>query len=160
DFHGAKLRISRGMGGIFEEYGATINVISPTETVAALKSGTIDVVALAYPWAFTSFKIHEASRYITDTISLATSLCVVGVSAKAWEALRARMQELILGLRRPAVDRYEALYAEEDAAAIAVFKQRGMEFVPFSAADRARLVAKAIKYWQAWVDEREKQDLK
>ena len=32
--------------------------------------------------------------------------------------------------------------------------------MPFSVADRARLVAKAVKVWQAWVEEREKQGLK
>jgi TRAP-type C4-dicarboxylate transport system substrate-binding protein len=82
------------------------------------------------------------------------------VSHKAWNALPARMQETLLGLRAPAVAQYEALYAREDAVHIAAFKERGLEFVQFGAADRARLLAKTVKIWQAWVEEREKQGLR
>ena len=66
----------------------------------------------------------------------------------------------MLSLREPAVAQYEGIYAREDAVSIEAFKKQGLEFVPFNQGDRARLVAKAIKVWQGWVDEREKQGLK
>jgi TRAP-type C4-dicarboxylate transport system substrate-binding protein len=160
DLQGARVRISAEMGKVLEEYGATISVIPSTESAAALKSGALDLVALPYPYAFATFRVHEAARYVTDRISLGAPLCFLGVGQKAWEALPVKVQDVVLGLRQPAVARYEHAYVHDDAAQIALFRAKGIEFVPFSVADRARLVAKAVKVWQAWVEEREKQGLK
>jgi TRAP-type C4-dicarboxylate transport system substrate-binding protein len=160
DLQGAKIRISVETGKILEEYGATIHPMPADEVLAALKSGTIDTVASSYPLTFLAFRVHEASKYVTEKISLGTQLCYLGVSQKAWDALPAHVQTVMLSLRQPAVARYEESYAREDATTIATFRQKGIEFVSFNPADRARLVAKAIKYWQAWVEEREKQGLK
>jgi TRAP-type C4-dicarboxylate transport system substrate-binding protein len=160
DLRGARVRISAEMGKVLEEFGATIRLMSGPESLAALKNGSLDVVASPYPSTHASFKIHEGSKHVTEKISLGTQLCYFGVSHKAWDALPVKVQEVMLGLRQPAVARYAEIYARDDAAHIAMFKQRGMEFVSFNPVDRARLVAKAIKYWQAWIDAREKQGLK
>ncbi len=160
DLRGAKIRISAEMGKIFEEFGATTLHMSGPEAYGALKGGTLDAYATSYPVTFASYKLHEVSKYVTDRISLGAQLCYFGVSLKAWDALPAKTRQVMQSLRQPAVEKYEEIYAREDAATIAAFKQRGLEFVPFSTTDRARLVAKAIKYWQAWIDEREKQGLK
>jgi hypothetical protein len=66
----------------------------------------------------------------------------------------------MLELREPLLQRFEDLYARENATTAAAMKQQGVEYIPFSAIDRTRLVAKAIKVWQAWVEEKEKQGLK
>ena len=160
DFRGAKVRIAPEAGKSLEEFGATIRMLSGPESAAALKSGALDVAAFPYTTGFAAFKIHETAKYVTDKISLGTQLCYLGVSHKAWEALPAPTQKVLLGLRQPAVSQYEEIYAREDARHIVGFKQRGLEYVTFSSADRARLLAKTIKVWQAWVDEREKQGLK
>jgi TRAP-type C4-dicarboxylate transport system substrate-binding protein len=160
DFRGAKVRAGGEMGKILQEYGATISFLSSVESVAALKSGAVDVVASSYPMAFASYKVQDVSKYVTDKISLGAQLCYFGVSQRAWDALPAKVQALTLGLRQPAMAKYEEIYAREDAPNIAAFQQKGLEFVAFGTADRARLVAKAIKYWQIWIQEREKQGLK
>ena len=160
DFKGARVRISPEMGKVLEEYGAAVSALPVSEIHAAMKGGVVDVAALPYPYGFHQFRIHEVARYVTDKISLGTPFCYFGVSNKAWEALPARVQALMLELRAPAVARYEEIYAREDAQFIATFKERGLEFVPFSVPDRARLLAKTVKVWQAWVEEREKQGLK
>jgi len=160
DFRGAKIRIPPEAGKSLEEFGATIHMLSGPQSAAGLKSGALDIAAFPYTTGFAAFKVHEAAKYVTDKISLGTQLCYLGVSHRAWEALAAPTQKALLGLRQPAVSQYEEIYAREDARNVAAFKQRGLEFVTFSAADRARLLAKTIKVWQAWVDEREKQGLK
>jgi TRAP-type C4-dicarboxylate transport system substrate-binding protein len=160
DFKGAKVRIGPEMGKILAEYGAETSLLSSTDAVAALKSGSIDIIASSYPVTFASYKVHEASKYVTDKISLGAQLCYFGVSQKAWDALPAKTQELMLGLRQPAMARYEEIYARENEPNIAEFRKKGLEFVSFSAADRARLVAKAIKHWQNWIEAREKQGLR
>lgn len=160
DLRGAKVRISAEIGKIFEEYGATTRLVSGNEAAAALKSGALDAYSTAYPVTFAAHRVHEVSRYVTDNISLGSQLCYFGVSRKAWDALPAAIQQVMLGLRPLAVAKYAEIYAREDAATIALFKKQGLEFVSFNATDRARLVARSIKVWQAWVDEREKQGLK
>jgi TRAP-type C4-dicarboxylate transport system substrate-binding protein len=160
DLKGAKVRISGEMGKILQEYGAIPSIISSIDSAAALKDGSLDLVALPYPYAFAAFKVHESSKYVTEKISLGGPLCYVGASQKAWDALPAGVQKVMLGLREPMVARYADAYAPGDAANIASFKERGLEFVAFNPADRARLVAKAIKVWQGWVEEREKQGLR
>jgi TRAP-type C4-dicarboxylate transport system substrate-binding protein len=159
DFGGSKVRIAPEMGKILEEYGATLQSMPVPDSLAAMKSGTIDVIVLP-PFAFVAYNIPDVARYMTENISLGSPLCYLAVSQKAWDALPARVQEVMLGLRQPTVAQYEALFAQEDAGNIAAFKQKGVELVAFSAVDRIRLVAKAIKYWQIWVDEREKRGLK
>jgi len=160
DLKGAKVRISGAMGKILEEYGATISTIPSVDSAAALRAGTLDLVGLPYPYAFAAFKVHEASKYVTEKISLGGPLCYLGVSQKAWDALPAGTQKVMLGLRPQTVARYAEAYGPDDAANIAAFKEKGLEFVTFNPADRARLVARAIKVWQGWVEERDRQGLK
>jgi TRAP-type C4-dicarboxylate transport system substrate-binding protein len=159
DFKGAKVRISPEMGRVLGEYGAQVIKTSTAEAAGALKDGKLDLVALPYPYAFVTNKVDEVSKYVTDSISLGSPLCYVGVSQKSWDALPPAVKKVMLELREPAVDRYAEAYAVDDAAHIASFKSRGLEFVPFNAADRTRLVAKSIKVWNAWIEEREKEGL-
>jgi TRAP-type C4-dicarboxylate transport system substrate-binding protein len=160
DFKGAKVRISGAMGKILEEYGAIVSVVPSVESAAALKAGTLDLVALPYPYAFAAFKVDETSKYVTEKISLGGPLCYLGVNQRAWDALPAATQKVMLGLRSQTVARYEDAYAPDDAANIAAFKKKGLEFVNFNPVDRARLVARSIKTWQSWVEERDRQGLK
>ena len=133
--------------------------MSIPDSVAALKNGEIDTIALP-AFAFAAYNVQDSAKYVTDKISLGSPFCFLAASQKAWDALPAGVQKTMLAQREPAIAQFEDIYAREDAATTAAFKQKGLEFVSFSAADRARLVAKAIKYWQAWIEEREKQGLK
>jgi TRAP-type C4-dicarboxylate transport system substrate-binding protein len=159
DFQGAKVRISPEMGKILGEYGAQVIVTSTSDAAAALKDGKLDLVALPYPYAFATYKVDDASKFVTDKISLGGPLCYMGASQKSWDALPAKVKQVMLGLRQPALARYEQTYAADDVTQIASFKTKGLEFVPFNSADRTRLVAKAIKIWNTWIEDREKQGL-
>jgi len=159
DFQGSRIRIGGEMGRVLTDYGAQISTIPATEAAAGVKDGKIDLVALPYPYAFAAYKIEDVSKYVTDKISLGAPLCYLGANHKSWEALPPAVKKVMLELRPLAVARFEQAYAAEDAGNVARFKSRGLEFVEFSAADRARLVAKAIKIWNAWIEEREKQGL-
>ena len=159
DLQGAKVRISGEMGRILGEYGALPSVIASTESAAALKAGKLDLVALPYSYSFATFKIDDASKYVTDRISLGAPLCFVGASRKSWDALPPSTRKAMTEAREQILGHYEDAYSSEDAANVAAFKSKGLEFVAFRPVDRARLVARAIKVWQAWVEERERQGL-
>jgi TRAP-type C4-dicarboxylate transport system substrate-binding protein len=159
DFQGAKVRISPEMGRILGEYGAQVISTSTAEAAGKLKEGKLDLVALPYPYAFATYKVDDASKYVTDKISLGSPLCYMGASQKSWDALPANVKKVMLELREPALARYEQAYAADDATTIAAFKSKGLEFVSFNPADRTRLVAKAIKIWNAWIEAREKEGL-
>jgi TRAP-type C4-dicarboxylate transport system substrate-binding protein len=159
DLQGARVRISGEMGKILAEYGAQPSVIASTESAAALKAGKLDLVALPYTYSFVTFKVDDASKYVTDKISLGAPLCYVGVSRKSWDALPAATRKAMSEVREHLLTHYEDAYSAEDAANVAAFKSKGLEFVAFKPVDRARLVARAIKVWQAWVDERQQKGL-
>ena len=160
DLKGAKIRMSGDMGRILAEYGAEVTIFPASESPAALKSGKIELVALPYPSSFTSYKVDDASRYATENISLGAAFCYLAVNLKSWEALPADVRKVMLDLREPIIKRYPEAYGPENAAAFAAFKAKGVELVKFNPVDRARLVARSIKAWDAWIDEREKQGLK
>jgi TRAP-type C4-dicarboxylate transport system substrate-binding protein len=160
DLKGAKIRMSGDMGRILAAYGAQVMTFPASESMAALKSGKIDLVSLPYPSTFTAYKVQDASKYATENISLGAALCYLAVNIKSWDALPADVRKVMLDLREPLINRYPEAYGIEDAAAFADLKAKGVELVKFNSVDRARLVARAIKTWGAWVDEREKQGLK
>jgi len=160
DLKGLRVRISPEAGKSLQEFGSLVQVMSPAEALAGLKSGSLDAAAFPYPVSFGMFNLHKVTRYATDDISLGIQLCYLGVSQRAWAALPANVQKVMLGAREGALAQYEALYAREDEATITAFKQEGLQFVSFNKTDRARLIAKTIKHWQAWVEEREKQGLR
>jgi TRAP-type C4-dicarboxylate transport system substrate-binding protein len=160
DFRGAKVRVFPEMGKVLEEYGASVYKMSPFDTFAAMKSGQVDVVALPYPYSFATYKIDDAAKYVTDNISLGVLFCYLAANQKSWDALPAKTQQIMLDLRQPAVAQYDGIFASEDARTIAAFKQKGLEYTSFNPTDRARLLARVIKVWQAWVVERNNQGLK
>jgi TRAP-type C4-dicarboxylate transport system substrate-binding protein len=160
DLKGAKIRMSGDMGRILAEYGAEVMTFPASESVAAMKSGKIELVSLPYPSTFAAYKLQDSSKYATENISLGAALCYLAVNVKSWEALPADVRKVMLDLREPLIARYPEAYAPEDAAAFAEFKAKGIELVKFNPVDRARLVARAIKAWDAWIDERQKQGLK
>jgi TRAP-type C4-dicarboxylate transport system substrate-binding protein len=160
DFRGAKIRMSGEMGRILAAYGAEVVNFPAPESAAAIRSGRVELVALPYPSTLAAYKVHEVSRYVTEKISLGAALCFLGVNARSWDALPADVRRTMLELREPMVARYAEAYGAEDAPDIAAFRSKGLEFVTFNPVDRARLVARAIKVWDAWIDEREKRGLK
>jgi TRAP-type C4-dicarboxylate transport system substrate-binding protein len=159
DLQGAKVRISPEAGAVLGAYGAQVIKTSTAEAAQALKDGKLDLVALPYPYAFVTYKVDDVSKYVTDNISLGSPLCYIGVSEKSWEALPPAVKKVMSELREPAVAKYEQAYAADDAAQIAKFKEKGLEFVAFNPADRTRLVAKSIKVWNSWIEDREKEGL-
>jgi TRAP-type C4-dicarboxylate transport system substrate-binding protein len=160
DLKGARVRITPESGKILEEYGATSKMMSGAQGAAALKTGELDTVSFSDAGGFAGLNVEQTAKYLTDNISLGTQLCFIGVSVKAWDALPAKTQKIVLDLRQPALAQMEKLHAQETEVQYAIFKKAGIEFVQLGSTDRARLVARAVKVWNAWVEEREKQGLK
>lgn len=160
DFKGARVRITPEAGKILEEYGATTKMMPGAQGAAALKTGELDTVSFSDAAAFMGLNVEQTAKYLTSNISLGTQLCFIGVSVKAWDALPAKTQKIMLELREPALAQMEKLHAQETEAQYAIFKKAGIEFVQLGSTDRARLVARAVKVWNAWVEERDKRGLK
>jgi TRAP-type C4-dicarboxylate transport system substrate-binding protein len=159
DFKGARVRAIPEMAKVLVDYGAIILEMPVADALPIMKSGGLDAIVLP-TYAFYSYGVHETAKYLTDKISLGAQFCYLGASQKAWDALPGPLQKAVLDLRQPLLARFDEHYARENAATTAAMQQKGVELVAFSQTDRARLIAKAIKYWQAWVEEREKQGLK
>lgn len=159
DFKGAKVRATRQMGQVLEEYGATTVAVPATAAFSGLQKGDIDVVALPYARTFIEFKVYEASKYYTPDIALGTLPCFTAISVQAWNKISKKNRAIIKDIRSKFLDEVEADTAEDNKAAEAIFKERGIEFVSFPKTERARLLAKSAKYWNLWVEAREKAGL-
>jgi hypothetical protein len=66
----------------------------------------------------------------------------------------------MLELREGAIQQYVQVYGAADEKNYGEFRQRGIEIINFPTAERAKLAANAQKYWQAWVEDKQKKGLK
>lgn len=71
-----------------------------------------------------------------------------------------QVKKLMLDLREPALAEFAKAYRAADQKNCAEFKAKGIEIIDFPAAERAKLVASADKYWKAWAEDMQKRGLK
>ncbi len=160
DFKGLRIRVSGEMAKVLEDYGAVKSLVPAPEVFPSLERGVIDAATFPSTYAFFSYRLHEISKYFIDKISLGTQPCFFGVSQTAWNKLSPQQQKIMLDLREPGLQEAAKAYKAADDKNYALMKERGMEIIQFPAAERAKLVAGAKKYWDAWDDEMQKRGVK
>ncbi len=149
DFKGLRIRAGGLQGSVLTDFGAVITMIHPSEVYQALEKGQID--HLTYPWtyAFGAYKLYEVSKYATIGLALGPGACISAVTLDAWKKLPQYLKDYMPEVRRIATEELFKAYAKADAKFIPIFRKR-VEIVPFPAAERQKLVARAKPYWAAW----------
>jgi len=160
DFKGVRIRVSGLMAQVLEEYGAVKSLVPAPEVFPSLERGVVDAVTFPATYTFVSYRIHEISKYFIDKISLGTQPCFYGVSQSAWNKLSPQHQKLMLDLREGTLAEFVRAYSTADEKNYDEFKARGIEIINFPAAERAKLLANAEKFWKAWVEDMQKKGLK
>lgn len=160
DFNGARIRVSGEMAKVLEAYGAVKSLVPAPEVFPSLERGVIDAATFPGTYAFASYRLHEISKYYIDKISLGSQPCFYAVSETAWNKLSKDQQKLMLDLREGALAEFARAYKAADDKNYDAFRAKGVEVVNFPAAERAKLVSNAGKFWQAWVDDMQKRGLK
>jgi TRAP-type C4-dicarboxylate transport system substrate-binding protein len=159
DLKGVRIRVSGEMARVLEDYGAVKSLVPAPETYTSLERGVVDMVTLPATYAFTSYRLHEISKYFIDKISLGSQPCFWGVSETAWSRLSPGHQRLLLDLREPAIEAAIHAYRAADDKNYSDWRARGVEIIDFPASERAKLAANAGKHWQAWIEDKEKKGL-
>jgi TRAP-type C4-dicarboxylate transport system substrate-binding protein len=159
DLKGVRIRVSGEMARVLEDYGAVKSLVPAPETYTSLERGVVDMVTFPATYAFTSYRLHEISKYFIDKISLGSQPCFWGVAESAWSKLSPAHQKLMTDLREPSVQAAIAAYTAADEKNYTDWKARGVEIINFPAAERAKLAANAGKHWQEWVEDKEKKGL-
>jgi TRAP-type C4-dicarboxylate transport system substrate-binding protein len=160
DFKGLRIRVSGEMAKVLEDYGAVKSLVPAPEVFPSLERGVIDAATFPSTYAFFSYRLHEISKYFIDKISLGTQPCFFAVGLPAWNKLSPHQQKIMLDLREGAVLEAAKAYKAADDKNYALMKERGMEIINFPPAERAKLVANARKYWDAWDDNMQKRGIK
>lgn len=159
DLKGVRIRVSGEMAKVLEDFGAVKSLVPAPETYTSLERGVVDMITFPGTYGFSSYRLHEISKYYIDKISLGTQPCFWGVTEAAWGKLSPRHQKLMLDLREPAVRAAMQAFAAADEKDYPEFKARGIEVINFPPAERAKLAANAGKHWQEWVADKEKRGI-
>ena len=160
DFKGLRIRVSGEMAKVVEEYGAVKSLVPAPEVFPSLERGVVDAATFPGTYAFVSYRLHEISKYYIDRISLGSQPCFFGVSQSAWNKLSPQHQKIMLDLMEGALAEFAKAYRTADEKNYAEFKAKGVEVIDFPAAERAKLVANAEKFWKAWVEDMQKKGLR
>ncbi|HEU5321148.1 MAG TPA: C4-dicarboxylate TRAP transporter substrate-binding protein [Methylomirabilota bacterium] len=159
DLKGVRIRVSGEMARVLEDHGAVKSLVPAPETYTSLERGVVDMITFPATYAFTSYRLHEISKYFIDKISLGSQPCFWGVNETAWSKLSPAHQKLLVELREPAIQAGIQAFAAADEKNYGDWKARGIEIINFPPAERAKLAANAGKHWQEWVQDREKRGL-
>ncbi len=160
DFKGLRIRISGEMGRVLDDFGAVKSLVPAPEVYPSLERGVVDAVAFPATYAFFSYRIHEIAKFFIDGISLGSQPCFYGVNQAAWDRLSPEHQRVMLDLREGVIQQFHDVYAADDAKNYDLFKQKGIETITFPAAERAKLVANAERFWKAWTEDMQKKGLR
>jgi TRAP-type C4-dicarboxylate transport system substrate-binding protein len=159
DLKGVRIRVSGEMARVLEDYGAVKSLVPAPETYTSLERGIVDMITFPATYAFTSYRLHEISKYFIDKISLGSQPCFWGVSETAWSRLSSGHQSLLLELRGPSIEAGIQAYRAADEKNYSDWRARGIEIIDFPASERAKLAANAGKHWQEWIQDKEKKGL-
>lgn len=158
DFKGVRVRIGGDIAKVLRKFGAVPTMVPAPQTYEALSRGTVDLVGLAYTFAYGSFKIHEVSKYMNIPMTLGVVCGPVVASKTAYDALPKEFKKIhrVWYDQSPYV--YAAEYAKVDRKWESIFKKK-LQYIQFPASERAKLVARAQPVYDAWVAEMEKKRL-
>jgi TRAP-type C4-dicarboxylate transport system substrate-binding protein len=161
DLKGQRIRVGGKTGELFREFGAVPTMMPAPEIYEALSKGILDQSYLA-PASHYGYNIHEVSDYFTYKIGAGSGMLWALVANKdSWEALPEDIKEIHKKLAKELM--LERLPREMEnfinGTIFPAWKKKGIEFIEFSAEDRAKLIEKAKPMWNEWAAELEKQGL-
>lgn len=158
DLRGLRIRMGGEIGKVLEEFGAVPTLVPAPEVYEALQRGTIDAVGFPWTYSYGAYKTYEVSKYVSLPISLGTMNCYYLANKDAWEALPEEFKNYHREWYNKSAEIWAAEFKKADDKWIPIFKEK-LEFIDFPKSERDKLVAKAEKYYEKWVQDREKEGL-
>ena len=150
DFKGVKVRLSGPNALLLKEFfGAIPTMVTAPEAYEAVDRGMIDVFGLPYTYALGAYRVYEVSKYTTEGLAMGGVSVLMLASIDAWDKLPKKLQDMLPEIRRKNDASLIAAYAKADKKWRPIF-DKALEIVPFPAAERAKIEAKAAGVWKKW----------
>lgn len=152
DWQGLRLNASGGHANLMEAVGAIPTTVPAPDLYTTMERGAVDGIVYPYTYAFTAYRFHEISEWVTDHWNLGTVECAVAANTDAYNALPEQYKTL-LDEAIPAAYAYQIeKYAEIDADSEIQFAERGLKRIEITDEIRAALVAAVEPSWAEWVE--------
>ncbi len=160
DWKGMRVRALGGLGDAMKLLGAVPTSVSAPEVYTGLERGTFQAASFPFAYSFTSYKLHEVSKWYTLGMHLGIVHNSLNLNIKAWEALPAEYKKILEEARDEAYKLQREAYVEADKKSIPLFEKRKLEVVKISPEMRQKLISTAGKpVWDKWVADTEAKSL-
>ncbi len=138
DLQGMKIRGTGLSAGIVTALGATAVGMPQPETYDALQKGVVDGTFCPIE-TLKGWKQGEVIASVTDTKAIGyTTAMFVAMNQKAWDALPADLQQMIVDVSAEFVDKHGQAWNQADEEGLAYVKELGREILSLSAEEEAR----------------------
>lgn len=152
DWKGMRVRALGGLGDAMKLLGAVPTSVSAPETYSALERGMFQAASFPFAYSFTSYRLHEVSKWYTLGMHLGIIHNSINLSIDAWNKLPADYKKIMEDTRLEAYRLQAEAYEEADKKSIPLFDKRKLEAIKITPEMRASLVAAAGKpVWDQWV---------
>lgn len=152
DWKGMRVRALGGLGDAMKLLGAVPTSVSAPETYTGLERGTFQAASFPFAYSFTSYKLHEVSKWYTLGMHLGIVHNSLNLNIKAWEALPAEYKKILEDAKAEAYKLQREAYDEADKKSIPLFEKRKLEVVKVTPEMREKLINTAGKpVWEKWV---------
>lgn len=153
DWEGKRLNASGGHAELVGAIGAIASTVPAPDLYSSLERGAVDGIVYPYTYAFTAYRFHELSNWVTDHWNLGTVQCNIAANTDAYNSLPDQYKALLTEAI-PAAYAYQIeKYAEIDKASEEEFAKRNLTRIPLTDEISAALKAAVAPSWQKWVDE-------
>jgi TRAP-type C4-dicarboxylate transport system substrate-binding protein len=154
DWKGMRVRALGGLGDAMKMLGGVPTSVSAPEVYTALERGVFQAASFPFAYSFTSYRLHEVSKWYTLGMHLGIVHNSLNVNIDAWNKLPAEYRKILEDVREEAYAKQRAAYEEADRKAFPLFERRKLEVVKITAEMREKLVAIAGRpVWEKWVAE-------
>ncbi len=151
DLHNMKIRGTGLSAGIATALGATAVGMPQPETYDALQKGVVEGTFCPIE-TLKGWKQGEVIEFITDTKAIGyTTAMFVAMNRKAWDALPADLQQVVLDVSAEFVDRHGEAWNQADEEGLAFAQELGREIIPLSPEEELRWKEKVAPIVEAYV---------
>ncbi len=156
DLKGLKCGVWGGKGAreLFRELGSIGIAIPSVEVYDALDKGTMDARACTTAMMIT-YKYYEICKYATDIGigTIGSPVYAMSINLDTWKSLSPDLKKVILDVSKDWWGYFEKRVTESQQGDRMFLKRKGMKFLEFSKADKARVRSLPVfkKYKQNYI---------
>lgn len=139
DFKGLKIRMQPNETHLatFRSIGANPTPLDIKELYSALQQGVVDGEENPYP-IIQGNRFYEVQKYLSDTAHFFDFIILIA-NKKTLDGLKPEQRSAVTDAAKLTISQQRKMAAEEEAAAFADLKAKGMKFDPLPAETRAAL---------------------